>query len=70
MKRGGGVKWAFDVAGTRESCKVAPATAADHAKKTPAYDETPSTILSTSDDDNGLKGMPEAYDKASSQVEY
>ncbi len=45
MKGGGGVKWAFDVADTRESCKVAPTTAADYAKKTPAFDETPNTIL-------------------------
>ena len=65
MKRGEGVNWAFDVADTMASCKVAPTTAADHAKETPAYDKTPDTIQSTSDDVNGLKGMPKAYDKAS-----
>ncbi len=44
-----------------ESYKFPPEIAADHAKKTPAYDKTRNA---TSDDENGLKEMPEACDKA------
>ncbi len=49
---------------TRKFCKEAPTTAADHAKKTSAYDKTPNAVLPTSDDGNDLKGMLGAYGEA------
>ncbi len=39
MGEGAVVKWTFDVTEMKVSCKIIPTIAADHAKKTPAYDK-------------------------------